>query len=62
MLIHLTEVREAVRLSESTIRRMISKGAFPAPAKVANRLMWRRDDIEQWVEDQFDKAQEATHE
>jgi prophage regulatory protein len=39
------------RLAKSTILRMITKNDFPAPVRLATRIIaWRRSDLERWSE------------
>lgn len=50
------EAAEMLRAPVSTLRywRHMNKG--PRAARIGGRLMYRQDDLEQWLNDQFDNA------
>ncbi len=49
-LLGLPVVLDLTSLSEPTIRRMVSRGEFPAPVKVSrNRIAWREPQISAWM-------------
>lgn len=35
---------------QHTRRAIITRGDFPAPYKIGNRMWWKPEDIEQWLE------------
>lgn len=50
------EAAEFLRTPESTLRywRHMNKG--PKAARIGGRIMYRQADLEEWLNDQFDKA------
>lgn len=45
------EVRKKVKLSDSTIYRLINKGQFPPPIKLSERSSgWLSSEIDAWLE------------
>jgi prophage regulatory protein len=49
-LIGLPTVLDLTGVSKMTIRRMVSRGEFPAPVKVSrNRIAWREPQISAWM-------------
>lgn len=49
-LLGLAEVENLVGFRRSTIYKLMEQGTFPDQVKVGNRSLWRRKDIERWVE------------
>ena len=39
------EVRELLRLSQSSLDRLVRKGALPPPRKIGGKAVWRASDI-----------------
>lgn len=60
VLMTLAEVAEMTRLSENTIRWLRHNQAFPEAGKLGRRLFWRREQIESWINAQFDKDGQAS--
>lgn len=54
------EVAEFLRRSPSQIRWMRHQGTGPRSAKIAGRIMYRRDEVEAWVEQQFELDQSSS--
>ena len=54
-LMYVSEVAEYLRRSENTIRWMIYEGKAPRHAKVAGRIVFRKADVDAWLEAQFEK-------
>ena len=49
--IRLPEVMRRTTMSRTTISRMIAKGQFPKPAKIAERACgWLESEIDKWFE------------
>ena len=49
--LRLRAVSRMTGLARSTILRMIAKNDFPAPVRLATRIIaWRRSDLERWSE------------
>lgn len=49
-LLRLSEVEHAVKMSRSTIYRMINKGTFPPPVRLGERSSaWRESDVMDWI-------------
>ena len=40
------------RVGTLTIRSLSSTGQFPAPIRVGRRLLWRREDLYRWADEQ----------
>lgn len=40
----------------ATLRYWVQQGSAPRSARIGRRRMFRRDDVEQWIADQFDGA------
>ncbi|TAM48815.1 MAG: AlpA family transcriptional regulator [Paraburkholderia sp.] len=58
--IGIKQVAEKVNLGQSTIYRMISKGAFPKPFALGeNRTAWIESDIDDWLADKAGKPRPA---
>lgn len=55
-LMFLKEAADMLRLPESTLRywRHMNKG--PKAARIGGRVMYRKSDVENWIEEQFDNA------
>ncbi|HTW15145.1 MAG TPA: helix-turn-helix domain-containing protein [Nocardioides sp.] len=50
------EVAGMVRSSEGTLRYWRSVNRGPRSAKIGKRVVYRRSDVEAWIEAQFDQA------
>lgn len=57
-LMTMDEVSEFVRIPVSTLRFYRHKGNGPKSAKIGGRIMYRRADVEAWLDAAFD-AEEA---
>lgn len=44
------EAAESLSLGESTIRKMVKEGTFPAPFYVGDSARFRVSDIERWMQ------------
>lgn len=56
-LLALPVVKDRTSLSEPTIRRMIERGQFPRPVKVApNRIAWREPAVSDWINSRVEAA------
>lgn len=53
------EVAEMLRTSEATARYWRYIGSGPRSAKVGRRVVYRRADVEQWLNEQFDAERSA---
>lgn len=53
-LLTLAEVADRLRRSPAQLRWMRHNGTGPKSAKLAGRIMYREDDVEKWIDDQFD--------
>lgn len=51
-----TEVSEKCRIPAPTLRYWRQTGEGPKSFKVGRRVMYRRSDVEQWLEAQYAKA------
>lgn len=50
------EVAEEIRSTSSTLAYWRHMGKGPKYAKVGRRVVYRRADVEAWMQEQFDKA------
>jgi prophage regulatory protein len=48
---NLEEVCEITTLGKSTIYRWRHEGKFPKPVKLGTKTVWRRDDVNKWMEE-----------
>ena len=55
-LMRVPEVSELTGVSEATLRFWRSVGKGPRSAKLGRRIVYRRADVEAWVEAQFEAA------
>jgi len=55
------EVARALDISVRSVWRMSERGDIPPPIRIGRNRRWRRDTIEQWLEDQERKARAHTH-
>lgn len=53
-LLTLPEVAALLRRSPAQVRWMRHNGTGPRSAKVAGRVMFREDDLNEWIEAQFE--------
>ena len=58
-LLTLSETAEALRKTESQLRWMIHAGTAPKSALIGGRRMFRANDIEAFINSQFDNAEVA---
>lgn len=66
MLMNMNDVVDRVRLSETSIRRLIRSGSFPvARSLLGRRKVWLAADIDNWLAKQIgtagDQTQNADH-
>lgn len=53
-LISKDEVLEILKISQSTLRRMMMHQGFPRPIPVGRRRkMWGREEVQGWIDEQF---------
>ena len=57
-LLTLQEVSEMTRIKETTLRWYRHNGTGPKSAKLGGRVMYRREDVIAWLEDQFNEEAE----
>ena len=58
----LKDVIERVRLSRSTIYRLIAAGSFPSPYSLSeNRSGWLESDIDEWCNSREKRAPAGSH-
>lgn len=41
-----------VKISKSMVYKLISQNKFPPPIKLGDRSLWKRSDIDHWIENQ----------
>lgn len=47
------EVAELCRTSPGTVRYWRHEGSGPTGTKIGRRVLYRREDVERWLEDQY---------
>ena len=52
------EASEFLRVPVATLRYWRATGTGPKSAKVGGRVMYRQADLEAWINEQFDKAEQ----
>lgn len=55
-LITVKETAEYMRKSEASLRWMIREHTAPPHARIGGRIMFRRSDVDRWIEQQFEGA------
>ncbi|MDQ0094416.1 helix-turn-helix transcriptional regulator [Paeniglutamicibacter psychrophenolicus] len=55
-LMTMAEVAEMTRIPENTLRYYRHKETGPKSAKIGGRVMYRRADVDAWINEAFDKA------
>lgn len=59
-ILRLLEVKEAVKLSRSSIYLRISKGEFPTSISLGGRAVgWLEQDIQDWLDERIEASKEA---
>jgi excisionase family DNA binding protein len=51
VLLTVKEVAETLGFSERTVYRLADSGAMPRPVKIGAAVRWRRNELDQWIED-----------
>jgi predicted DNA-binding transcriptional regulator AlpA len=51
-----SEVVERARQPEATMRWLIHKGDGPRHAKIGRRLVFKRSDVDTWIEEAFQRS------
>lgn len=54
-----SEVALLVRAPESTVRYWRWQGTGPRSVKIGRRVLYRRDDVEQWIREHYADAEDA---
>ena len=49
-LIQRTDIRNEYRIPTSTLNRWVKQGIWPKPIKLGGKTLWRRIDLEQFLE------------
>lgn len=55
-LVRVPDVAEMLGINESAVRWLVYTKELPAPARISARLVWKRSQIEQYLEDKFAEA------
>lgn len=55
-LLYIDEVAEILRKTPAALRGMMHTGNAPISAKIGKRRVFRRRDVTEWIDAQFDKA------
>lgn len=53
-LLTMEEVSEAIRVPLATLRFWRAKGTGPKSFRMGRRVMYKREDVEAWIEAQYD--------
>ena len=56
-LVRVPDVAEMLGVNEPAVRWLVYTKELPAPAKISGRLVWKRSQIEQYLEDKFAEAE-----
>ena len=51
VLLNVKEVAEMLGLSERTVYRLADMGNMPRPVKIGAAVRWRRNELDQWIEE-----------
>lgn len=49
LLLDKDDVAAALSISPTTVNRMMSAGQLPAPVKIGTRVLFKQEDISEWV-------------
>ncbi|OYX32686.1 MAG: hypothetical protein B7Y99_08085 [Caulobacterales bacterium 32-69-10] len=53
-LVALPEVLSTIKVSKSTLYRLVRAGQFPAGTRItAGRVLWRRGQLSNWIDSRF---------
>ena len=56
-LLRVKDIERELRISRTTIWRLVKAGTFPPPLRITSKaIAWRRSDIEAWQEQLAEKA------
>jgi excisionase family DNA binding protein len=50
-LLDIHAVARRLTVSERTVRRLVARGAMPAPVRLGALIRWRRADLDRWIEE-----------
>lgn len=53
------QVLTTLGITQNTLRRWIRIGKFPPPALILGRQRWYKEDLENYIEEQFRKARQS---
>lgn len=59
LIMGMAETAAVMAKTEKQLRWMVYKDTAPPSALIGGRRMFRRIDVEQWINDQFDAARDA---
>ncbi len=60
VLLTVKEVAEMLGLSERTVYRLADVGNMPRPVKIGAAVRWRRNELDQWIEEGCPASQRKT--
>lgn len=58
-LMFVSETAKYIRRTERGLRQMIYEGKAPKHGKVAGRIMFRKSDVDAWINEQFESSETA---
>jgi excisionase family DNA binding protein len=53
-LLTVDDLAELLRTTPAGVRRMRQRGTLPPAVKVGTRVLWRRDELERWIDDRHE--------
>ena len=51
-LLSIKQTSQFLHISESTLRRLVDKDQIPKPIKIGKRVLWDKEKLEKWIDDQ----------
>jgi predicted DNA-binding transcriptional regulator AlpA len=48
-------------LAQSSFFALVAEGALPRPIKIGRRARWARKELENWIQEQHERAQTVPH-
>jgi len=51
LLYDMKDLKQIVNLGRNKIYQLIRRGKFPKPIKIGTKSLWKRKDIEKWVDE-----------
>ncbi|WP_443134968.1 helix-turn-helix transcriptional regulator [Halorhodospira sp. 9621] len=58
-ILYIEDLERGLGASRDAIRGMVRRGELPRPAKLGRRLVWRKEEIEHWLDMKFGPVAES---